>query len=158
MAQQPDIQYVPYYYVDGSAARKLERKSVHTHTVKPAPKAHRAKRKVIALDPAAIVGAVIALVMLCAMISGFAEYRQCQQRNRVMRDYMTSLQLENAQLQQQYRENMDLEYVQEVADAIGMVPAEDVQQIQIQVQPPEEETVNVGFWQSITAFLAGLFA
>ena len=158
MALQPDIQYVPYYYVDGSTARKVQGKTVHNHTAKPVSKPNRAKRKVIAVDPAAIVGIVVAVILLCSLVSGFVEYRQCLEQNRMMSDYVTSLQLENVQLQQQYRENVDLDYIREVADAIGMVPTEDVQQIQIQVQPPQEDTVEMGFWESFTTFLAGLFA
>ncbi len=158
MAQQPDIQYVPFVYVDGSTARKVERKTVHKAATKPVSKARKAKRLVIEVDPTAVIGILVAMVMLVAMISGVVEYNRCVKQNQIMSDYVTSLQLENTQLQQEYQENIDLDYIRDVADAIGMVPAEDVQQIQIQVQPPQEETVEMGFWTSFTTFLAGLFA
>ncbi len=158
MAMQPDIQYVPFCYVDGSAARKVQRQPQKKATATPAPQRRRAKRKVIAVDPVAICGTVLALVMLVMLLAGFAEYTACRERNRQMQDYVSSLELENAQLQQRYDSNVDMEYVEEVADALGMVPAQNANQIQIQVQLPPEESAQMSVWESITTFLAGLFA
>ena len=158
MALQPDIQYVPFCYVDGSAARKVERKSVKKATVTPAPKRRRAKRKVIAVDLVAIGGIVIAVVMLVMMLAGFAKYTVIREQNRLMQDHLTALQLENTKLQQDYESNIDLDYIQDMADAMGMVPAQDAQQVQISVQLPQEEVTEMTLWQSIATFLAGLFA
>lgn len=158
MALQPDIQYVPFCYVDGSTARKVQPQPMKKASAAPAPKRRRAKRKVIAIDPVAIGGIVVAVVMLVMMLAGFAKYTACQEQNRMMQDYLTSLQLENAQLQQNYESNIDLEYIRDMADSIGMVPAEDVQQVQIEVELPQEETTQMSIWDSITTFLAGLFA
>lgn len=158
MAMQPDIQYVPFCYVDGSAARKVQRQPEKKATAAPAPKQRRAKRKVIAVDPVAISGIVIAVVMLVMLLAGYAEYTAMQEKNRQMQDYVTSLQLENAQLQQTFDSNIDMEYVQDVANAMGMVPAGDANQIQIEVQLPTQEPTQLTLWESITTFLAGLFA
>ena len=158
MALQPDIQYVPFCYVDGSAARKVEHKPAKKATVTPAPKRRRAKRKVIAVDPVAIGGIVIAVVMLVMMLAGFARYTVIQEQNRLMQDHLTALQLENTKLQQDYESNIDLDYIQDMADAMGMVPAQDAQQVQISVQLPQEEVTEMTLWQSIATFLAGLFA
>lgn len=158
MALQPDIQYVPFCYVDGSAARKVEHKPVKKATVTPAPKRRRAKRKVIAVDPVAIGGIVIAVVMLVMMLAGVARYTVIQEQNRLMQDHLTALQLENTKLQQDYESNIDLDYIQDMADALGMVPAQNAQQVQISVQLPQEEVTEMTLWQSIATFLAGLFA
>ncbi len=158
MALQPDIQYVPFCYVDGSAARKVEHKPAKKATVTPAPKRRRAKRKVIAVDPVAIGGIVIAVVMLVMMLAGFARYTVIQEQNRLMQDHLTALQLENTKLQQDYESNIDLDYIQDMADAMGMVPAQDAQQVQISVQLPQEDVTEMTLWQSIATFLAGLFA
>ena len=158
MALQPDIQYVPFCYVDGSAARKVEHKPAKKAAVTPAPKRRRAKRKVIAVDPVAIGGIVIAVVMLVMMLAGFARYTVIQEQNRLMQDHLTALQLENTKLQQDYESNIDLDYIQDMADAMGMVPAQDAQQVQISVQLPQEEVTEMTLWQSIATFLAGLFA
>lgn len=158
MAMQPDIQYVPFCYVDGSAARKVQRQPEKKTTQAAAPKQRRAKRKVIAVDPVAISGIVIAVVMLVMLLAGYAEYTAVQEQKLQMQDYLTSLQLENAQLQQTFDSNVDMEYVEEVAGALGMVPAADANQIQIEVQLPTQETTQLTLWESITTFLAGLFA
>lgn len=158
MAMQPDIQYVPFCYVDGSAARKVQRQPEKKATQATAPKQRRAKRKVIAVDPVAISGIVIAVVMLVMLLAGYAEYTAVQEQKLQMQDYLTSLQLENAQLQQTFDSNVDMEYVEEVAGALGMVPAADANQIQIEVQLPIQETTQLTLWESITTFLAGLFA
>ena len=158
MAMQPDIQYVPFCYVDGSAARKVQRQPEKKTTRATAPKQRRAKRKVIAVDPVAISGIVIAVVMLVMLLAGYAEYTAVQEQKLQMQDYLTSLQLENAQLQQTFDSNVDMEYVEEVAGALGMVPAADANQIQIEVQLPIQETTQLTLWESITTFLAGLFA
>ena len=158
MAMQPDIQYVPFCYVDGSAARKVQRQPQKKATAAPASRPRRAKRKVIAVDSVAICGTVIAVVMLVMLLAGFAEYTALQEKNRQMQDYVTSLELENAQLQQTFDGNIDMEYVEEVADALGMVPMENANQIQIEVELPPQQTEQLTLWQSITTFLAGLFA
>ena len=158
MALQPDIQYVPFCYVDGSAARKIQHEPVKKAAVAPAPKRRRAKRKVVAVDPVAIGGIVIAVVMLVMMLSGFVKYTVIQEQNRLLQDHLNALQLENTKLQQDYESNIDLDYIQDMADAMGMVPAQDAQQVQISVQLPQEEVTEMTLWQSIATFLAGLFA
>ena len=161
MALQPDIQYVPFYYVEGSAARKVERRPVAGKTAAPVAtqQRKRSKRKVIRLDPVALTGLMVVVVMLCAMVVGFAEYTGSLERNAQMSAYITSLQEENDQLQQQYDQNMDLDQVQGIADALGMVPAEQAEQFSIEVELPQQETeTQLSVWESFTTFLAGLFA
>ena len=157
MALQPDIQYVPICYVDGSTARKLDQPSYKTPAA-PQPRRRKAKRIVVAVDPVAIFGLLIAVVMLVCMISGFVEYSVLQAQNRQMADYVTSLELEKAQLEQMYRDGYDLDEIRQFAEANGMVPAEKAPQIQIEVELPKQEQTQLSFWESITTFLAGLFA
>ena len=157
MALQPDIQYVPICYVDGSTARKLEQ-PVYKAPAAPQPRRRKAKRIVVAIDPVAIFGLLVAMVMLVCMVSGFVEYSAVQAQNRQMTDYVTSLELEKAQLEQTYRDGYDLDEIRDFAEANGMVPAEDAPQIQIEVQIPQQEETRLSFWESITTFLAGLFA
>ncbi|MBE6977544.1 MAG: hypothetical protein E7438_02745 [Ruminococcaceae bacterium] len=157
MALQPDIQYVPICYVDGSAARKLER-PVYKTPAAPQPRSRKAKRIVVAIDPVAIFGLLVAMVLLISMVSGFVQYAVAQEQNRQMSDYVTALELEKAQLEQIYREGYDLDEIRDFADANGMVPAEQAPQIQIDVQLPQPEQQQMTFWESVSTFLAGLFA
>lgn len=156
MAVRTDIQYVQFY-VDGSTARKPEQKTQAKHAA--APKYRRVKRKVVVVDPVAILGTVVTVCLLVAMLVGFVQYRNIQNKSEQMEQYIAQLQQENQQLQQTYEDGYDLEQIQQIADAVGMIPAEDAQQIQIQVQIPQEEVVmEMSLWESFTTFLAGLFA
>ena len=157
MALQPEIQYVPIHYVDGSTARKLDRPIYRTPAT-PQPRRRKAKRIVVAIDPVAIFGLLVALVMLVCMISGFVQYSVLRAQNRQMTDYVTALELEKAQLEQDYRGGYDLDEIRDFAEANGMIPAEDAPQIQIEVELPRQEQQQLSFWESITTFLAGLFA
>jgi cell division protein FtsL len=150
--------YVNLYDFDGNAACKVQRQPAKKAAATPKTQPRRAKRKVIAVDPVALCGIVVAVVMMIMMFSAYAEFNACQDRNRQMQDYLSSLQLENAQLQHSYENEIDMDYVQDVAGALGMVPASDANQIQIEVQLPQEPTGELNLWQSITTFLSGLFA
>ena len=160
MALQPDIQYVPICYVDGSTARKLEQPVYKASSSKAAqqPRRRKAKRIVVAIDPVAIFGLLVAMVMIVGMVSGFVQYSVLKEQNRQMTDYVTALELEKTQLEQDYRDGYDLDEIRDFAEANGMVPMEQAPQIQIEVQLPQQEQPQLSFWESITTFLAGLFA
>lgn len=160
MALQPDIQYVPFYYVEGTAARKVERRSEPAKAAAPtpAPQRRRAKRKTVPVDPVAITGLLVVMVLLVSMLVGWAEFHIVENRNAQMSQYISELETENAQLQQQYQDGYDLDEIRQIADALGMVPSEQVEQITIDVQLPQEEQTQMSFWESVTTFLAGLFA
>ena len=156
MAVRTDIQYVPYYFEE-STARKLEKKPQQKHAA--TPKHRKAKRKVVVIDPVAIIGTVVAACMLVMMLVGFVEYRIAQNQTKQMSEYIQQLQQENAQLQQTYEDGYDLDHIREVAGALGMIPAADAPQVEIQVEVPQDAvTEQTGLWESFTTFLAGLFA
>lgn len=156
MARQADIQYVEYP-VDGTAARKVEQ---HTHdqTAAPVYARRRAQRKVIAVDPVAICGIVLAAVMLFAMVAGLAQYRHSLQQTRQMSAHVQQLQKENVLLQQTYQAGYDLEEIERIALEAGMVPAENMERVRINMQSPEEDETQMSIWDTLSAFLAGIFA
>ncbi len=157
MALQPDIQYVSFY-MDGSTAKKMERQAVGSARA-PRPRYHKTKRRVVRVDPVAIAGIAVAMVMLVAMLAGVVQYGNCLQRSQQMDQYIQQLQLQNGQLQQTYRDGYDLDEIRDIADALGMVPADTVEEIPIQVQVPQpEEPRELSFWENAAKFLAGLFA
>lgn len=156
MALQPDIQYVQFY-MDGSAARKVELKK-ESRQAAPVPQRRKVKRKVIAVDPVALGGLAVAIVMLIAMVFGVTEYRATLTQMEQMSAYVEQLENENAALQQVYEESYDLDAVYDMAMAIGMVPAEELEHVSISVEPPLQEETRLSFWESITTFLTGLFA
>jgi hypothetical protein len=157
-ALQPDIQYVQFYTA-GSAAEKIQRNPIFRQPV-PAVKTRKAKRVVIAIDPVAVCGTLVAVFMLFAMGAGVREYRQSLQQAQQMSQYVQQLQEENVTLQQTYQESFDPEVVYEMATAIGMVPQAQAEHVMLHVVVPaaEPEVVELSVWDEISIFLMGLFA
>ncbi len=152
-----NVQYISYY-TDGSAARKVERKPVYKQAVAPKPVARPRRRVVVKVDPVAVVGIVMAVVVLVSLISGFAQYNTWANKNAQLGQYIQSLQQEQEVLQQEYKAGYDLEQIREIANALGMVPIDTAQTITVDVQLPEMDKSQLSFWDNITIFLAGLFA
>ena len=156
MALQADVQYVKYP-VDGTAAWKVERTTQRTD-VAPVYTRRRAERKVIAVDPVALCGILLSAVMLMVMVVGLVEYRSTLQQARQMNAYVQQLQQENVQLQQTYHEGYDLDEIMDIALEAGMVPAENLDRVRINMQAPQEEDTRMSFWDTVTTFLTGIFA
>ena len=153
MARQFDVQYISAY-TDGNAARKLELPKAPKTTRKRT--ARRSKKIVIHVDPLAIMGILVAGIMMIAMAAGVYKLVNARQEMMAMDAYVQSLRQENTALQEEYDTGYDLENVRQTALALGMVPVEQVEQITIQVQVPQQE--QPGGWEQIRTFLAGLFA
>ena len=158
MALQPDIMYVSYYTA-GSAAYDMERK-VAKPKAAPVHKQHRrpAKKKVIAVDPVALCGILVAVCMFFALVSGVQEYQDTLLQNQQMQAYVEQLKNENTALQHTYENSYDADAVYEMATAIGMVPQDQVQHVQIHIDVPQQEEVQLSFWENVSLFLTGLFA
>jgi hypothetical protein len=155
MARQADIQYIAYP-VDGSTARKVETSSTRRNAAPVS--ARRAQRKVIAVDPVALCGIVLAVMMLFAMVVGLAQYGHNLQQTRQMSERVQQLQQENYQLQQTYRSGYDLDEIERIAMEAGMVPAENMERIRIDMSQPVQDEVDMSFWDTITSILTGIFA
>ncbi len=156
MAMQPDIQYVSFY-VEGNAAKKLEQQLLRPAAA-PKPKVRKVKRRVVSIDPAAVLGLVVAVVMLFTMASALNGYRATVAKQQQMQNYILQLQQENAQLQQTYENGYDLEEIRDIALAVGMIPAEEADRITISVELPQPQQRELTLWEKVTTFLAGLFA
>ena len=154
MAQHPKVEYIRMY-TDGSAARKLE-------VVTPAKKvrfAHPKKQKKILLyvDPIAVAGMVMAVVMLTVMLVSAINLCNVQKQTIALENYVTQLRTENATLRAEYEAGYDIESIERSALGIGMVPSEQVQHIKLYVAPTQTQE-NAGGWNGFATFLAGLFA
>ena len=156
MALKPDIMYVSYYTA-GSAAYAVERKPAKPKAA-PVHKQRRAKKKVIAVDPVAVCGLLIAVVMFFMLVSGVQDYQDSVEQAQRMSVYVEQLKNENVALQNTYDNSYDADAVYEMATAIGMVPKENVEHIQIQMDIPPQEEVQLSFWENVSLFLTGLFA
>lgn len=157
MARQPDIQYVRFYTA-GSAARKLEVISEPQKKAElPRPKVRRQRRKVIRIDPIALCAVAVAVCMFAAMVAGLVELAAVSIRADKMESYAAQLQSENAQLRDTYEAGYDLADIEEKALGMGMVPAEQVEHITVQVEYPQPEP-ELSFWEELRLTIAELFA
>ena len=154
MAQQPDIQYIRYY-TDGSAARKVA-PLAPLKTLK-LPKIRLKKRITLHVDPLAIAGILMAVVMMVLMAVGVANLNTASQQLQTMESYVQTLTEENVQLNNAFHEGYDLEEIRTTALALGMVPKDQVQHVTIRI-PAEIVEEKPSSWERFYTFLTGLFA
>ena len=156
MAKKYGIEYVNYY-TDGSTARKLMPALRSVKAMLPKPKKH--KRRVIYLDPVAVLGMGVAVCMLIMMFVGLVQLHAARQRTMAMEQYVQQLDEQKEELSQQYHSGYDIEEVEHTALALGMVPKSQVQQTTIHMPmlaPDSAESVTL--WDRIGTFLSSLLA
>ena len=158
MAKRPEIQYVRFY-VDGSAAQKLEPVApVKENNPKRAPVARRQKRKNIYIDPVAIFGIMVSVVMLVMMLVGVNQLKTAQAEQKAMDRCVAQLRLDNRSLHERYDQDIDLADIEEKALALGMVPASEANVTTIVLSEPAAEPEPASLWEQVGTFLAALFA
>lgn len=155
MARKTEVQYVNFYTA-GSAAYQYE-EPIRQKAEVTLPKPRRKKRIVIKVDPVALVGICMAVVMLVMMVCGVVKLCTVRHQQAQMAAYVERLEAENAQLRETYAQGYDLDEIYEIATAMGMIPSDQVQYITVQVAVPEAEE-NVSAWENFCMFLTGLFA
>ena len=154
MARKPDVQYIRFY-TDGSAARKVA--SVAPLKTIKLPKVKKQKKLLLYIDPVAIAGIAMAVIMLTLMAVGVMQLKTARQEMQTMAAYVSTLQEENASLQATFSEGYDLDQIEKTALALGLVPKEQVRHVTVFV--PElivEEEPDA--WERFYIFLTGLFA
>ena len=146
MASRVDVQYIQFY-TDGSAAKKIAT-PLPKKRVEEKPVARRAKRKVIRIDPVAILGV------------GIGKVQQAQQDNVRMAQYVESLSQKSESLAQEYAAGYDLHEIEKTALALGMVHSDQASHRGVIVQMESEAPVQpqMNFWQNLVAFFSSIFA
>lgn len=165
MARKPDIQYIRQFYVPGSEAQVIEFKPAQTvQKKKPAnhqptaqPQPQPRKKEVLEVDPVAVCGSFVLVVMLLMMLVGMVHLHSAAQENRQMEEYVLALKNERAVLQRDYESQYDLNQIQEMAKSLGMVPKEQVQTFYINPVVPQPEP-EPSWWENLWWFMKGLFA
>ena len=157
MNQKPKIQYVGQFYVHGSEARQLELQARKKQAKSKLPMERLRKVEVVYLDPGAIFGITVALVMLAVMVLGVLQIRDDWQDYRTMSGYVSRLNSENAKLKEEYRSQYDLEDVRLKAEALGMVPRSELEVKTVFVTIPEPEP-EMTWLEEVQWFLNGLLA
>ncbi len=154
MVQKPKIQYVGQFYVHGSEARALEaeqKKQARTRL----PIAKLEAIETIYVDPVALVGIAVAVVLLAVMIFGAVQLKEDWDSYARMADYVTGLRTENARLSHNYQASYDLEDIEMKALAMGMVPRSELEvrtvTVTVPVRQPEMtwDQKAVRFWHEL---------
>ena len=156
MAPKYDIMYVDFY-THGSAARKMA-PAVPVQQPQRKPKAKRSSKIVVHLDPVAVGSLMVAAVLLVMMFVGVAQFQNARAEAQVMEQYLQTLTQENESLKAQYWDGVDLQEVEKTALALGMVPREQVESVQIYVPQTTLQQPQENFFHQILAFLTNLFA
>lgn len=155
MAKKTEVRYINYY-TSGSAARQVQPEPEKKPKVR-LPRPPKRRQITLHVDLVAVGGIAVALVLLVAMVVGFTQLRAQQRQTEALRWYTEQLQLENQQLQEAYASGYDLEEIRQIAQAMGMVPIEEVPRQPIHVVQPVQ-TPEPTAWENFCAFLTGLFA
>ena len=157
MVQKPDIQYVTQFYSYGSEAKVLELKPAKKQKKSVLPKTAPQQKIRIMVDPVALGGILIALVLTVVMAVSVCGYLEVCNDYEIMTNYVIELQNVNVQRQQEYVSLYDFADIEAKALALGMVPMEQAEVATIAPVMPEAE-VESPWWENISWFLKGLFA
>lgn len=157
MANKPDIRYINYY-VSGTAAPNLvPRPTRQKKPQLPKPRVREERELLVQVDPFAIAGIVVATVLLVLMCVGVTRLYAQKAAVSANVQYLEKLQTENVQLNDTYSSSYDLEEIEKIALALGMVPKDTLVHDEISVSMPipvQKPTRWENFWN----FVTGLFA
>ena len=155
MTQKPKIQYIGQFYVHGSEARALEQETRTPRT--SLPKAGLERIEKVYVDPVALIGIAVAVVMLVTMVIGALQLRDDWKAYEVMERRVSWLKSENARLSHEYRGSYDLDDIKMKAQAMGMIPKSEAEVISVAITLPEPEPV-LSFEDELILFWNGLWA
>ena len=154
MARKYTERYVRFYTV-GSAAAKLE--TVERKAALPQYKPPE-KRKPIAVDPIALVGSAVAVLLAVLMLVGFAQVAHTSAQVQKLQTQVMTLELEQEQLRQKYENGYDLEEVRAAAESMGMIPAEDAIHVRVELPGETVQIETLSWWDSVMLSLRRFFA
>ena len=161
MVRKPDIQYVGQFYVYGSEAKRLAEQERREKVKNMLPLERLRNVQEVRLDPVALFGIAVAVVMIVTMIIGAVSIRTAWKEYDRMQRYVAELEQTHAELERDYRLGYDLAEIEATALSMGMVPREQANILQVQVTipvPPEEPTAWEEFQDYVRWFVDGLFA
>ena len=143
MDQKPVIQYVGQFYVYGSEVKAPKKKQQSAKVFLP-KKPKTGKERRIYVDPVAMGGIVLAVAVLVALVVGAVQLTASMNQYSQELETLTELKRENAKLEHAYRTALDLDTVQEKAEAMT-----------VRVSVPEHEEEPTA-WENFLWFLSGL--
>ncbi len=157
MNQKPKIQYVGQFYVHGSEARQIQTEQPKREPKTRLPLLRLQTIEKIYVDPVALAGIAVAVVMLVTMVLGAVQIKRDWDQYEQVSAYVSDLKRENARMSHAYRSSYDLEDIKSKALAMGMVPKSELQTMTVSVTVPEQE-VELTRVEEVKLFFEGLFA
>ena len=157
MVQKPDIQYIESFFVPGAEAPQINRWKDPGVSVWTKPQPRQKPKVRILVDPVALIGMVVAVVMLVLMIVGIFQFNAACNEREAMSSYLTQLQDANLNKKHIYHTGIDLAWIEEQALALGMIPIEEATHISVKIDVPQPEPEPT-IWENVLWFLEGLFA
>ena len=157
MIQKPKIQYVGQFYVHGSEARQLQLQEEKRQAKTKLPLVKIQAIEKIYVDPVALAGILVAVVMLVTMVLGAVQIKRDWDQYERVSAYVSELKRDNARMNHAYRLSYDLEDIKTKALAMGMVPKSELKTMAVEITVPEPE-VEPTRLEEIRFFLEGLFA
>lgn len=158
MASRVDVQYIQFY-TEGTAAKKIATPAPKKR-VQEKPAAKRARRKVVRIDPVAVLSLAVCLALTITLGLGIGKVQQAKQDNARMAAYVENLTQKSEVLAQEYAAGYDLHEIEKTAMALGMVHSDQASHrgvtIQMADQTPAQPQMN--FWQNLVAFFTNIFA
>ena len=157
MNQKPKIQYVGQFYVHGSEARALQLQEQKRQAKTKLPHARIQKIEKVYVDPVALAGIAVAVVMLVTMVLGAVQLKRDWDQYERVSSYVSELKKENARKNHAYRLSYDLADIETKALAMGLVPKSELETMTVSVTVPEK-LPQMTRMEEIRFFLEGLFA
>ena len=157
MNQKPKIQYVGQFYLHGSEAKQLQLQEEKRQVKTKLPLARIQQIEKIYVDPVALIGIAVAVVMLVTMVLGAVQLKHDWDQYERVSAYVSDLKRENARMSHAYHASYDLEDIKSKALAMGMVPKSELETMTVTVTVPEQE-VELTRMEEVKLFLEGLFA
>ena len=161
MVRKPDIQYVGQFYIYGSEARKVQQQERREKIKNALPLERLRSIQEVRLDPVALFGIAVAVVMMVTMVMGAVNIGNAWKDYDRMQRYVAELEQTHVELARDYRLGYDLAEIEASALAMGMIPREQANTIPLQVTvpvPPEEPSAWEEFRDYVRWFIDGLFA
>ena len=157
MVQKPKIQYIGQFYVHGSEARALALEEERKKAKARRPLARLQQVELIYVAPVAVVSIVVSVIMLATMLTGALALKDDWAAYEQMAAYVSFLNRENAELEKEYREGYDLEDIRSKALALGMVPADQLENRTVTVTMPVKEP-QISRIEQIKTYFEDMFA
>ena len=156
MAMMADVRYIRLY-TDGSSARKIAPVAPVKKRSHAVAQPQKQKRVTLRLDPVAVLGIVVSLVMLVCILVGMSSLEAAQAEVTRLEDKVVELRVQNAELEANYKDSYNLESIREAALELGMVPYSQVDHVSLEVETEHTENKTVSIEKLFTT-LADLFA